>query len=61
VQFELKSLSSEYVAQYAVKKMFKNKFYIIPGFTIKLIKLFSKITPTIILSKIAYYMQKKKM
>lgn len=60
VKFEIKSLTSEYVAKYAVDKMLKNKFYIVPGFTIKLAKFFSKITPTVILAKCSYYMQKKK-
>lgn len=60
VKFEIKSLTSEYVARYAVDKMLKNKFYIVPGITIKLAKFFSKMTPTVILAKCSYYMQKKK-
>ena len=60
VKFEIKSLTSEYVARYAVDKMLKNKFYIVPGFTIKLAKFFSKITPTVILAKCSYHMQKRK-
>lgn len=61
VKFEINSLTSEYVAKYTVKKLLKGKFYIIPGFTIKLAKIFSKIIPTNILAKCAYHMQKKKM
>lgn len=61
VKFELHSLTSEYVAQYAVKEMLKNKFYIIPGLTIKVLKFLSKITPTSILAKCTYQMQKRKM
>ena len=61
VKFELHSLTSEYVAQYAVKEMLKNKFYIIPGLTIKVLKFLSKITPTPILAKCTYQMQKRKM
>ncbi len=60
VQFEIKSLTSEYVAKYTVDKMLKNKFYIVPGFSIKLAKFFSKLTPTVILAKCSYYMQKRK-
>ena len=60
VKFEIKSLTSEYVARYAVDKMLKNKLYIVPGFTIKLAKFFSKITPTEILAKCSYHMQKRK-
>ena len=60
VKFEIESLTSEYVARYAVDKMLKNKFYIVPGFTIKLAKFFSKLTPTVVLAKSSYYMQKRK-
>ena len=60
VKFEIKSLTSEYVARYAVDKMLKNKFYIVPGLTIKLAKFFSKITPTVVLAKCSYHMQKRK-
>ena len=61
VEFSVKGLTSEYVAKYTVKKLEKNKFYIIPGFSIKCVKLGSKITPTGILSKISYKMQKRKI
>lgn len=61
VKFELHSLTSEYVAKYAVKEMLENKFYIIPGLTIKVLKFLSKITPTPILAKCTYQMQKRKM
>ena len=60
VKFNLNSKSSEYVARYAVNKFLKGKFNIIPGFTIKCAKFFSKITPNIILSKVCYHMQEKK-
>lgn len=61
VKFELHSLTSEYVAKYAVKEMLKNKFYIVPGLTIKVLKVLSKITPTPILAKCTYQMQRRKM
>ena len=60
VKFEIKSLSSEYVAQYAVEKFLKNKFYIVPGIQIKCAKFFSKLVPTTLLAKCSYYMQKRK-
>ncbi len=60
VKFEINSLTSEYVAKYAVEKMLKDKFYIVPGFTIKLAKFFSKITPIPILAKCSYHIQKRK-
>lgn len=60
VKFEISALSSEFVAEYTVKKFLKNKFYIIPGFQIKCAKFFSKFVPTTILAKCTYYMQKRK-
>lgn len=61
VQFALKGLSSEYVAKYAVKNMLKDKFYIIPGWKIKLAKIGAKIAPTKLVAKISYRMQKRKI
>ena len=61
VEFSVKGLTSEYVARYTVKKLEKKKFYIIPGFSIKCVKLGSKICPTGILSKISYKMQRRKI
>lgn len=60
VKFEISSLSSEYVAKYTVDKLLKNKFYIVPGFSVKCVKFFSKMTPTPVLARICYYMQKRK-
>lgn len=60
VKFEISSLTSEYVAKYAVEKLLKNKFYIVPGFTIKCAKFFSKFMPTPWLAKCSYQMQRKK-
>ena len=61
VKFNLHSLSSQYVAKYAVDKLFKNKFMIIPGMTIKPIKFFSKIVPDNILAKFAFKAQQRKL
>lgn len=60
VKFELNSLTSEYVAKYTVEKLEKGKFYIVPGFTIKCAKFFSKFLPTPLIAKCSYQMQKKK-
>ena len=48
VKFKIPGLSSEKVAQYAIDKMLKNKFMILPGTLIKIGKAFSEITPDII-------------
>lgn len=61
VQFALKGLSSEYVAQYAVKNMLKGKFYIVPGWKIKLARLGAKIAPSSFVAKVSYKMQKRKI
>lgn len=60
VRFALKGLSSEYVAKYAIDKMLKNKEVILPGFTIKLSKIASKIIPDPIVIETAYHVQKSK-
>ena len=59
VKFALKSLSSEYVAKYAINKTLKGKFLIIPGW--KITRLLSKISPDTISTKICYHMQSKKI
>ena len=60
VKFNLKSLSSAYVAKYAINMMFKNKLIIIPGFTVKLGIFMTRFLPTKLLLKITYNIQKKK-
>lgn len=61
VQFALKGLSSEYVAKYAVDKLFKGKFYIVPGWKIKLARFGTKIAPNNLVAKICYNMQRRKI
>lgn len=60
VKFGIKSLSSEYVAKYALRKMFKRKLIIIPGLTIRLGVFFQRFVPTKILLKISYNIQNGK-
>ena len=60
VRFNLKSLTSEYVAKYAINKMFKDKLIIIPGIGVRLGIFFSRFIPTKLLLKISYGIQKKK-
>ena len=61
VQFALKGLSSEYVAKYTTDKLFKGKFYIVPGWKIKLAKFGAKIAPSTLVAKICYNMQRRKI
>ena len=58
--FSLDALSSDYVARYAIDGLEKEKFYIVPGMTIKLLKFFSKIVPANILARMVYLSQKRK-
>ena len=60
VKFKVKGLSSEYVAKYAIDNMLKGKLLIIPGFLIKIAKVMSKISPTIIVEEVSYHMQVSK-
>lgn len=60
VKFNLHSLSSQYVAKYAVRKMLKNKFIITPRISIKFLRVISKISPNNITSKFVYKMQERK-
>lgn len=60
VEFSLKSLSSDYVAKYAVDSLEKGKFYIIPGVNIKLLRIAGKIIPNPILARFVYKSQKRK-
>ena len=59
-EFKLDSLSSEYVARYAIEKMFKNKLLIIPGFKIKLLYIFGRFIPNKLKLKITYNIQYRK-
>ena len=61
VKFHTREADSMQVAQYAIKQLQKNKFYIIPGIDIKLVKIFSKIVPNNILAKSAYMIQRRKI
>lgn len=60
VKFNLYSLSSERVAKYTVKKMLKNKFMIVPGVGIKILRVISKVSPNNITARFVYLMQERK-
>ena len=61
VKFKLREANSFDVAKYAIKKMEKGKFYIVPGLDVKLGKIGAKIFPTNLVSKVAYRVQKRKL
>jgi hypothetical protein len=60
VKFDLKSVSSKYVADYTIKKMFKKKLIIIPTFYMKTIIILSKVLSIKLLLKATYNIQNKK-
>ena len=61
VKFHLREANSIDVAQYAINKVEKGKFYIVPGIDIKLAKIGAKLTPANLVSKITYKVQKRKI
>ena len=60
VNFAIKSMSSEKVAKYAVRNMFKKKLVIVPGIMMKLNYRFNKFLPKKLLLKLSYNIQSKK-
>ncbi len=61
VKFKLREANSFDVAKYAIEKMEKGKFYIVPGLDVKLARLGAKIFPANIVSKVTYRVQKRKL
>ena len=59
--FTVKALSPEYVAKYAVNKMFKKKLIIIPNLSMKLGVYAARVMPTKLMLKINYRIQSLKM
>lgn len=60
VKFSVKGLSSSYVANYAINKMFARKLTIVPGLSMKFARFFEKLVPEKTLLRIAYNLQKRK-
>ena len=61
VDFHLREANSMQVAKYAIKKLEKGKFYIVPGMDVKIARFGAKLLPTTIISKFAYMAQKRKI
>ena len=61
VDFHLREANSMDVAKYAIQKLEKGKFYIVPGIDVKIAKFGAKILPANIISKFAYMEQKRKL
>lgn len=61
VKFHMREANSFNVASFAIKKLLKGKFYIIPGWDVKLAIFFSHFVPSSLISKITYMVQKRKL
>lgn len=59
--FNMKALSSDYVAKYGIDKMFKNKLIIIPGFTVRLGVFLNRFISNKLSLRIVYHIQSKKI
>lgn len=60
VKFGVKSISSEYCAEYALKKMFERKVIIVPSATMKASVLSQRLLPRSTMTKITAEIQKRK-
>jgi uncharacterized protein len=60
VKFSVKGLSGEFVARYAIDKMFARKVVIVPGAAMKTARFFERLLPEKAIVRAAYHMQKRK-
>ena len=60
VKFGVNSLSSDYVATYAIDKLLQGKEVIVPGVLIKVLKFLNKILPSKLMIEGTYHTQKAK-
>lgn len=61
VKFHMKERDSYSVAKYAIDKLLKGKFKIVPGFDVKCGIFFAHILPSNLMAKITYNVQKRKI
>lgn len=54
------AITPQYAAEISIKKMFKKKHIIVPGFATKFTRIFSKLLPECITEKIVYHLQQAK-
>ena len=60
VVFKAPTMSSQKVAKYGVDRALRGKLIIVPGFTNKCVRFFSKILPDAVLEECAYHIQRRK-
>ncbi len=61
VSFGVKALTSDYVTEYTLKKLKRNKLLIIPSLRMKLVVFGARLMPRKLLLKATYNIQKKKV
>ena len=61
VKFHLREANSMEISKYAIKKLERGKFYIVPGLDVKFAKLGAKLAPAPLISKVTYMIQKRKI
>lgn len=61
VKFHMREANSFNVAKYAINKLLKGKFYIVPGIDVKLGIFFSHFVPSSFVAKITYMVQRRKL
>lgn len=61
VKFSIKPHSSDYVTDYALKKLQKNKLLIVPGLVPKLTVFSNRLAPRKLVMKVAYKIQERKL
>ena len=61
VAYSIGMHTSDFVANYAIKKMFEKKKVIVPGFGVKFMRFLSKIAPEGLNARVCYRMQRRKM
>ena len=61
VKFHMREANSYNLAKFAIDKLLKGKFYIIPGLDVKAGIFFSHFVPSSFVAKITYMVQKKKI
>ena len=54
-------LDVNYIAQYTLKEMFKNKLLIVPGLKMKFVVFFGRFIPRKLMLKLTYKVQKNKI
>lgn len=61
VRFHMREANSKNVADYAIKNLLKGKFYIVPGWDVKIARFLVHFVPSSLVSKITYMIQKRKL